>query len=131
MFGERLKHLRNEMGLTQQDLAKLLNISPSTVGMYEQGRRDPDTGTINFLASYFRVSADYLLGRSDIRETPEKRIENAISDDSELLEFWQELREREDLQILFKQVRPLSEESIKRIIRYIKMVEDEEAKMDY
>ncbi len=65
MFGKRLSFLRKKNNLTQQDLAKLLNISPSTVGMYEQGRRDPDTGTINFLSSYFDVTSDYLLGRTD------------------------------------------------------------------
>ena len=74
MFGERLKKLRKEKGLVQEGIAALLNVSPSTVGMYEQGRRDPDTETVRFLATYFNVSTDYLLGQSDIRETPEKRI---------------------------------------------------------
>lgn len=64
MFGNRLRELRLQRNLTQQDLAKLLNVSPSTIGMYEQGRRDPDTHTIVFLANYFGVTTDYLLGTS-------------------------------------------------------------------
>ncbi|QEK11653.1 helix-turn-helix transcriptional regulator [Crassaminicella thermophila] len=65
MFGSRLKHLRSKKKITQQELAELLNVSPSTIGMYEQGRRDPDTNTIKFLANYFNVSTDYLLGIVD------------------------------------------------------------------
>ena len=47
------------MSLTQ--LAKLLQISPSTVGMYEQGRRMPDVQTIVQLVQLFDVSLDYLI----------------------------------------------------------------------
>ena len=64
MFGSRLKELRSENNMTQQDLAALLKVSASTVGMYEQGRRDPDTDTVKFLAKYFSVSTDWLLGLS-------------------------------------------------------------------
>ncbi|MEL7568036.1 MAG: helix-turn-helix transcriptional regulator [Dehalobacterium sp.] len=65
MFGEKLKQLRAKHNLTQQDIAKLLKVSPSTVGMYEQGRRNPDTETIKFLADYFGVTTDYLLSRTN------------------------------------------------------------------
>lgn len=66
MFGERLKIIRTENNLKQADLAALLNVSNSTIGMYEQGRRDPDTETIKFLAKHFGVTTDWLLGVSDI-----------------------------------------------------------------
>ncbi|ERK30173.1 helix-turn-helix domain-containing protein [Clostridium intestinale] len=77
MFGERLKSLRNELNLTQLDLSKLLKVSPSTIGMYEQNRRDPDSKTIKFLAEYFNVSTDYLLGKSNIKDSADKIIKNA------------------------------------------------------
>lgn len=77
MFGERLKFLRNELNLTQLDLSKLLKVSPSTIGMYEQNRRDPDSETIKFLAEYFNVSTDYLLGKSNIKDSADKIIKNA------------------------------------------------------
>ncbi len=82
MFGERLKLLRNKNSMTQQDLANLLNISPSAIGMYEQNRRDPDTDTIKFLADYFNCSVDYLLGRTD---NPKDGSENLS--DADLEEF--------------------------------------------
>lgn len=74
MFGERLKSLRKEKNMLQKDLADLLKISPSTIGMYEQGRRDPDTETIKFLADYFNVSTDYLLGKTIVRNFEEITI---------------------------------------------------------
>ncbi len=66
-LGERLKALRKEKNLRQAEMADLLDLSTSTVGMYEQDRRDPDTKTLNFLADYFGVTVDYLLGRTDDR----------------------------------------------------------------
>ena len=68
MFGDRLKLLRNEKNMTQKNLADLLNVSPSTIGMYERNQRDPDTATLRFLADYFSVSADYLLDRTNYRQ---------------------------------------------------------------
>lgn len=65
MFGDRLKQLRTNKKLSQKELAILLKVSPSTIGMYEQNRRDPDTETIRFLADYFEVSIDYLLCRTN------------------------------------------------------------------
>lgn len=61
----RIRELRTQRGLTQADLAKLLNVSSRTVGFYESEERDPDTTTLKKLADYFKVSIDYLLGRSD------------------------------------------------------------------
>ncbi len=61
IFGERLKRLRQSKKLTQQDLADELGISPSTIGMYEQGRREPDRTTLLAMSRFFGVSVDFLL----------------------------------------------------------------------
>ena len=45
-LGDKLKILRNKLGLTQQQLSEKLNVSVLTIGMYEQGRREPDLSTI-------------------------------------------------------------------------------------
>lgn len=73
-FGDRLKELREEKELKQAELASLFNISPSTIGMYEQNRRTPDFALLNSIADYFGVSVDYLLGRTDIRNYEENTI---------------------------------------------------------
>lgn len=67
----RLKLLREEKGLIQKDIAKLLNVSIPAINQYESGKRDMSTETVIKLAEYFNVSTDYLLGKSDIRNPEE------------------------------------------------------------
>ena len=61
-FGERLKQLRMQAGLTQQQLATKLNLTKSVVSYYELQERYPSPEVLMKLASIFHVSADYLLG---------------------------------------------------------------------
>ncbi len=67
MLSERLKELRTKSGLTQEALSKSLNINRATYAHYETGRREPDNEIMQLLATFFNVSVDYLLGRTDIR----------------------------------------------------------------
>lgn len=128
MLYDRLKAERNKRDLSQMALSKLIGVSQQTIGSWETGRTNPDPEMIKVLAEFFGVTTDYLLG-NDI-ETAKQEITDAVSDDQELREFWDKLKEREDLQILCKQTKSLSPATIKRVIKYIKMVEDEEALED-
>lgn len=65
-FASIIKRLRIERGITQEQLAALLKISRSTVGMYETGSREPDFETCEAIADIFNVDMDFLLGRSDV-----------------------------------------------------------------
>lgn len=120
--------LREKHGLTQAQLGEKIGLAESTISLYEASKRNPDLDTINLLADFFHVSIDYLFGRTNKPNAanPTEKIKAAIIDDPELLIFWNELSQRDDLQLMFKQVRDLSPQSIKRIIRLIKAVEDEE-----
>ncbi len=60
MFNENLKKLRQIHGLTQMQMASKLNVSPSAIGMYEQGRRIPDSDILKKICKVFNVSMDYL-----------------------------------------------------------------------
>ena len=64
-FGEKLYRLRIERGIYQKQLAVYLHVSVGTISNYENGIHSPDLKTLSKLASYFRVSADYLLDRTD------------------------------------------------------------------
>ena len=66
----RLRQLRKERDLRQVDLARDLGIAQTTVANYEQHSRFPDEEMLLKLASYFDVSLDYLLGRSDVSIHP-------------------------------------------------------------
>ena len=64
---DRIVSLRNEKNITQSQLAEELDISPSAIGMYEQGRRKPSYELLEEICDYFNVDMDYLMGRSDIK----------------------------------------------------------------
>lgn len=66
-FGERLKALLEERDMTQAELARALHLGKSTVSQYISGVRTPDVSTLKRMAEHFTVSADYLLGRTDVR----------------------------------------------------------------
>lgn len=66
---DRLKQLREQKGLLQQDMADLLGISKSAYGFYEQGKRRPDLDTLAALADYFHTTVDHLLGREPVRSS--------------------------------------------------------------
>ncbi len=65
MLATRLKSLRKEKNITQKKLSDEINVSASTIGLYEQGRRTPDNETLTKIADYFEVTTDYLLGRTN------------------------------------------------------------------
>ena len=62
-FGNRLKKLRKEKGLTQQNMADMMGITMRNYQRYEYGDINVPAATLNFFADYFGVTADYLLGR--------------------------------------------------------------------
>jgi hypothetical protein len=64
-FGERLRQLRTEKGLTQKQLAVETGTSERGIQNYEMGIRNPAFDVLIALADYFDVSLDYLCGRSD------------------------------------------------------------------
>ena len=75
----RLKFLREEKGLFQSDIAKILGISIAAVGFYENEKRDMSPDTIIKLAEYFGVTTDYLLGKSDVRN-PAQQIDDILNE---------------------------------------------------
>lgn len=66
--GKRLRALREEKNITQEELGRILGTSHVTIGRYENGERIPKLDILIDLANYFDVSLDYLLFRSDKKE---------------------------------------------------------------
>jgi transcriptional regulator with XRE-family HTH domain len=67
----RIKNLREEFNMTQQELADKINGAKSTIAMYEKEDRKPSMEVLIKLAEIFNCSIDYLLGKSDIRNPEE------------------------------------------------------------
>lgn len=63
----RIRGLRNEFNLTQEELGKIVGQTKSNISKYETGALEPGNDTLIKIAKYFNVSLDYLMGNSDIR----------------------------------------------------------------
>ncbi|MCM3216076.1 helix-turn-helix transcriptional regulator [Niallia taxi] len=65
IMGKRLRLLREKSGLSQKFVAEQIGVKNNTLSGYESGNREPDSETLTKLADYYKVSTDYLHGRSD------------------------------------------------------------------
>lgn len=70
-LGDRLRECREEQGLTQAALGKIVNVSDAAINRYEKNRRAPDYELLLKLAKLFNVSVDYLLGETNIKTKPD------------------------------------------------------------
>ncbi len=75
-FKDRIKYLRKELGLTQEEFAEKIGFTRTAVSAWEIGRNEPSNNDTIKLADFFDVSLDYLLGRTDIRNA-EKMLLNS------------------------------------------------------
>ena len=98
MLGKRIAETRQKQGWSQADLAERLRISPSTVGMYEQGRREPPIDVLIAMSEEFGVTIDYLITGKICTLTDPRLSEQA----NHVMDTISELQDlsREDLMIL-------------------------------
>ena len=97
-FAEKLKRLRLENEMTQEYVAKRLNVARSTIAGYETKNRQPSHEKLTAIANLFHVSVDYLLDDEFIQITPSQN--STLSDEeSALLSRYHRLspRSRKDL----------------------------------
>ena len=73
-FTERLKELRKERNLTQDELGDAVGLQRVNISHYEKGNRWPQVEGLIALAQYFGVTTDYLLGISDYRNYPKQDV---------------------------------------------------------
>ena len=113
-IGIRIRELRKRAGMTQAELAARIGVSASTVGMYEQGRREPDNTKLVELCNVFGVSVDHLLGNSGAEDNSGSVEVSEVFD-----EFTKKLSAQEGL--MFDGV-PLNNSDRMKIIDAIKVV---------
>jgi len=104
-FGNIIRDLRKQKGITQKELAQLLQLSESTIGMYERNERQPDYNSLIRIADYFNVSTDFLLGRDfNVKENRNsKELDQWLNDiklapsqkREELKRFWNFIMQEE------------------------------------
>lgn len=96
MIGEKIKELRIKKDMTQSELGKIIGVSSSTIGMYEQNRRQPDISTLIKIADYYNVTTDFLLDREDKPNNENKNDTNNKNTDIHTIAAHQEGEEYTD-----------------------------------
>lgn len=76
MIGEKIKELRKNNKITQEQLGNAIGVSKMAISYFEKGKKSPGRESLEKIADYFNVTTDYLLGRSEDPELSEE--ENKI-----------------------------------------------------
>ena len=89
---QRLKELRESIGISQVKLAKLANSTQASINRYENGQSAPPLKMLLWYADFFDVSMDYIFGRTDqpqgkLYENQPKVIETMTEENDELKQF--------------------------------------------
>ena len=79
-FSKRLKLLRKNADVTQDELAQYLQVSRSTIAGYETKNRQPDYDKLYMIAQFFHVSTDYLISGSDIRPVEVSTVDSSMNE---------------------------------------------------
>lgn len=116
-FGLRLKFLRQRKGLTQANLGNLLNVSASTIGMYERGEREPSFKVLKSIAQYFDTSIDYLL---DHHTNSENRSTLSLTKEEEEI-----LTTAQQFPRLFDYLQTASTSQVKQMIKILNIISNE------
>lgn len=107
-MGNRVRELRNERGLSQEDLARWINVSQQTISRIENEKAQIPTDILIHLVKIFHVSADYILRLSDTRMADECRI---VAEQEKNMDFFRifEKLNRNNQELVGRIMRDLSE----------------------
>ena len=83
-FSIKLKELREERKLTQNQLSEILQTSKQSIWNYETSHREPNIDMIIDIAKFFNVSVDYLLGNSEYKNSTQKSLNELLSEKLEI-----------------------------------------------
>ena len=114
MFGKALRELRKKNNLSQKKLAEAIDVAPSTISMYEKGKRNPNEELLKTIATYFNVSTDYLLGHIRTNE----------NSNDELNVYLEQLRKNDEMKMLFKLASNATEDDLKAAITFLEMMKN-------
>ena len=126
MLGNRLRAIRKEHGLTQQNIADVLGVDRTTYTVYEGGAITPSTATLVKLSQIYNVTVGYLIGieenNPELRKVPDEKPGNVLSGDPiSLLK-----KEEKELLAYF---RVLSEEEKQKLMKKIKVLAQSKGKL--
>ena len=113
-----LKDLREEKHLSQTQLADMLKLSASAIGMYESGKRIPRPEILETFADFYNVDMDYLYGRTLIR--------NQMRDFKGLTR-----KQEEAITVLYRSIPNMTDEEIDKMLNMFNLMFDNKLKLTH
>ena len=121
--GERIKLARETKNLSQTDLANACKISKQTLYKYENNIiTNIPSDKIEAIANYLSISPAYLMGW----ETDNKDTNNKLTDDEELQEYLEELKNRSEMRMLFSLAKGATKEDVEKAVKIIEALKEDD-----
>ncbi|KMN42304.1 MULTISPECIES: helix-turn-helix domain-containing protein [Bacillus] len=95
MIGEKIKELRKNNKITQEQLGNAIGVSKMAISYFEKGKKSPGRESLEKIADYFDVTTDYLLGRSEDPELNEEENKIVTEEGKNILALIESLPEDE------------------------------------
>lgn len=127
-FNEVLKFLRTSRNVTQSELAKVIGVRPSTIGMYESGDREPNFEIEEKIADYFNVSLDLLRGKTGM--DPKSQIDVTVVNDVSGSMINQVIEVRPDYWRTFDSLTDENKQQAISYINYLKAMQKDKGDQD-
>lgn len=130
-MAKRLRQLRLDKGVSQEELAKWLSVSRTSYTKYETGAYEPSIETLIKLAGYYGVSVDYIIGYSDSCIT----YEHCTDDEQNIIALYRRYRNKEVIRDMLAEPDTLSnlaEDEQELVVNYRKSVKSsKQSLLDY
>lgn len=121
--GERIKLARETKNLSQTDLANACKISKQTLYKYENNIiTNIPSDKIEAIANYLSISPAYLMGW----ETDNKDTDNKLTEDEELQEYLEELKNRSEMRMLFSLAKGATKEDVEKAVKIIEALKEDD-----
>ncbi|EDX54311.1 XRE family transcriptional regulator [Bacillus sp. SH7-1] len=95
MIGEKIKELRKNNKITQEQLGNAIGVSKMAISYFEKGKKSPGRESLEKIADYFNVTTDYLLGRSEDPELSEEENKIVTEEGKNIMALIESLPEEE------------------------------------
>ena len=110
IFAKNFNYYLLKNNKTQADIVETFGITASTVSDWANGKKYPRVDKMQMLADYFGIL------KSDLTE---EKIESTLTDDIELQEYLEELKNRSEMRMLFKSLKGTTKEDVERTVKII------------
>lgn len=127
-LGTRLRALREEKGLTLEQVANSVGTTKVSIGRYEKDEREPKSEMLNLLADFFDVSVDYLLGRETFKHLKTPSADNLLTGAGKTITTSNDLSKKEILDIEKEAQQMIDNLEVADVVEFCGTPADEEDK---